>query len=155
VSGGYSDQRLAQDRFRVTFADNSLTSREQVETCLLFRGAELTVEQGYDWFMVVDREMEDEIERQIVRDPYYRPWYGPQYGDWRPYWRYRVPGGAWREWNPYHGDQFCTRDIDIQTVERFEATAENRLGRTPLPAGEENALLARDVIADCAPRRVP
>ena len=31
-SGGYSDQRIEPDRFRVTFRGNSLTSRETVET---------------------------------------------------------------------------------------------------------------------------
>ncbi|MFA5602003.1 MAG: hypothetical protein WDA06_15510, partial [Phenylobacterium sp.] len=55
VSGGFSEMRLEPDRFRVTFAGNSLTSRETVEGYLLYRAAELTVQQGYDWFEIVDR----------------------------------------------------------------------------------------------------
>ena len=152
VSGGYTDQQLASDRFRVTFAGNELTSRERVETYLLFRAAELTVEQDYDWFVVVDREMDHEIERQIVPDPYYRPWYGPRYGDWRPYWRYRIPNDTWRDWDPYHGDRFWTHEVDVRTVERFEATAEIRLGRGPVPTGEDKAVVARDVIILLQPR---
>lgn len=151
VSGGYTDQRLAENRFRVTFAGNTLTSRERVETYLLFRAAELTVEQGYDWFVVVDREMEHEIEREIRPDPFYRPWYDPAFGTWRPYWRYWGPGG-WRDWDPYHGDPFWARDLDIRTVERFEATAEIRLGRGTVPPGEAEAMIAREVIARIRPQ---
>ena len=55
TSGGYSELRLEQNRFRVTFTGNSLTSRETVEAYLLFRAAELTTQQGYDWFSIVDR----------------------------------------------------------------------------------------------------
>ena len=150
VSGGYADQRLGAERFRVTFAGNTLTSRERVESYLLFRAAELTMEQGYDWFVVVDHEMDHEIERQIVPDPYYQPWYNPAYGTWRPYWRYWDQGG-WRDWDPYHGDRFWTRDIDVRTVERFEATAEIRLGQGPVPSGEDEALAAREVIARIRP----
>ena len=38
---GYSDQRVDADRYRVSFAGNSLTSREQVEMALLLRAAEV------------------------------------------------------------------------------------------------------------------
>ena len=34
---GYSEQRVDADRFRVSFAGNSVTSREQVEMSLLLR----------------------------------------------------------------------------------------------------------------------
>ena len=36
---GYSEQRVDRDRYRVTFAGNSVTSREQVEMSLLLRAA--------------------------------------------------------------------------------------------------------------------
>ena len=129
-----------------------LTTRERVESYLLFRAAELTLEQGHDWFVVVDHEMDHEIQRQIRADPTYEPWYGTQYGDWRPYWRYQIPGDRWRDWDPYHGDPFWTRDVDVLTVERFEATAEIRLGRGAAPAGEDKAMVAREVIARIGPK---
>lgn len=65
VSGGYADERLAEDRYRVTFAGNTFTSRERVESYLLFRSAELTLQQGFDWFLVQDQEMDHLIEREI------------------------------------------------------------------------------------------
>lgn len=53
--GGYSDVQIQPDRWRVTFSGNDLTSRETVETYLLYRAAELTVQSGYDWFTTTQR----------------------------------------------------------------------------------------------------
>src|SRR4051812_30110703 len=55
TSGGYSDQRISRDRYRVVFQGNSITQRETVERYLLYRAAELTTQAGYDWFELVDR----------------------------------------------------------------------------------------------------
>jgi hypothetical protein len=52
---GYSEQRIEENRYRVSFAGNSATSRQTVEDYLLYRAAELTVQNGRDWFEVVDR----------------------------------------------------------------------------------------------------
>jgi hypothetical protein len=52
---GYSEQRIEENRYRVSFAGNSATSRQTVEDYLLYRGAELTVQTGHDWFEVVHR----------------------------------------------------------------------------------------------------
>lgn len=149
ISGGYTDHQLGEGRYRVTFAGNRLTSRETVESYLLFRSAQLTLEQGYDWFVVVDHEMDHRITREIRPDPYYRPWFSPSYGDWRPYWRYYEPEFGWREWDPYHGDRFWTEEV---TTEEFEAAAEIRMGKGAIPAGETAAMDARKVSAELGPR---
>lgn len=154
VSGGYEDQRIGEDRFRVAFAGNMFTTRERVEDYLLFRAAELTVEQDRDWFVVVDHEMEHEIEHVVRPDPRAPRSYDEVYGDWRPYWRYREYGAGWSEWNPYRGDPFFTDRTDELTIERYEATAEIRLGRGPIPAGEDKALDAREVMARVGPTLV-
>jgi hypothetical protein len=52
---GYSEQQTEENRYRVSFAGNSATSRQTVEDFLLYRAAELTVQTGHDWFQVVDR----------------------------------------------------------------------------------------------------
>jgi hypothetical protein len=52
---GYSEQRFEENRYRVSFAGNSATSRQTVEDFLLYRAAELTVQTGHDWFEVVHR----------------------------------------------------------------------------------------------------
>lgn len=55
---GYANQRLEDDRFRVTFSGNSSTSRDVVENYLLYRAAEVTKEAGADWFRVIDEDIE-------------------------------------------------------------------------------------------------
>lgn len=55
---GFSDRAIEDDRFRVTFAGNFLTTRETVEDYLLFRAAEVTLQRGYDYFLVVEKDTE-------------------------------------------------------------------------------------------------
>lgn len=55
---GYSEQQIEQNRYRVSFAGNSATSRETVENYLLYRAAQLTVRNGYEHFALVDQEIE-------------------------------------------------------------------------------------------------
>jgi hypothetical protein len=58
---GYSEQQIEENRYRVSFAGNSATSRQTVEDYLLYRAAELTVQTGHDWFEVVDRDTVQEF----------------------------------------------------------------------------------------------
>jgi hypothetical protein len=148
VSGGFSETRLEADRFRVTFAGNSLTSRDTVERYLLYRAAELTVAQGADWFSLVERQTDRKARTYVDPDPYGR--FGP-YGHWRPYWSYYGPRWGWRAWDPWYGDPFWADRIDVRTVERFEATAEIVLGRGPKPATDPRAFDAREVLANLGP----
>jgi hypothetical protein len=149
ATGGYSQERIAQDRWRVTFAGNTLTSRETVEGYLLYRAAELTLEQGRDWFQIVHRNTEHEIRRDTIRDPLYDPWWG--YPSWRPYWRYYDTRRGWNAWYPY-GDPSWSRSVDMQTVERYEASADIEMHNGARPAGNGNIFDARDVIARIGPK---
>ena len=56
--GGYSDQQLGADTFRVAFRGNEHTPASTVETYLLYRCAELAVEKGYDYFIIMDRKVD-------------------------------------------------------------------------------------------------
>lgn len=152
VSGGYSQEQLAADRFRVRFAGNSLTSRETVEAYLLYRAAELTLEQGGDWFEVLDRETEHTVTRELRRDPLYDPWFGPAYGFWRPYWNYRLVGRGWLYWDPWLARPFWADGIDRREIEEYEASAEIRIAQGPVPAGNLKTYDARKVLADIGPR---
>lgn len=53
---GYIETQLTGNRYRVTFTGNSLTPRETVQDYTLLRAAEVTLENGYDWFKIADRE---------------------------------------------------------------------------------------------------
>ena len=49
---GFSEQKLTDDQYRVTFQGNANTSRSRVEDYLLFRAAELTLENDFNYFVV-------------------------------------------------------------------------------------------------------
>lgn len=53
---GYSETKLGDDRYRVTFTGNSMTPRETVQDYALLRAAELTLESDFDWFRLVYRD---------------------------------------------------------------------------------------------------
>lgn len=125
---GYFEQRLADDRFRVTFRGNEFTSRQRVENYLLYRAAELTLQAGYDGFTLVRRDVDPNMRTRVTRDPF-----GPgPWGYWGPSWRYRY-GGTWRYWDPWGHDPFWANDVDVRTVTNYEATAEIMMyrGRRP------------------------
>lgn len=151
VSGGFSETRVTNDRFRVQFRGNTLTSRDTVERYLLYRAAELTLAQGYDWFEIDDRRT-DRTQRTYV-DPPIGPrfGYGFGYGYWQPSWRYYGAGFGWRSWNPYFGDPFFADRMDIRTVQQFEAGAEIILHRGPTPEGSARAFDARQVKQNLEP----
>lgn len=141
--GGYAEQRVDADRFRVSFAGNSVTSREQVEMGLLLRAAELTVENSYDWFATVDRATDRDVRYSVSPDPFYYDRYRPY---WSPYWSF-YRRGAWSSRNAFWGP-----DVDVREIDRFEASSEILMGRGPKPAGDPNAFDAREVIQNLGPR---
>ena len=130
---------------------NSLTTRETVEGYLLFRASELTVQTGYDWFDIVDRDTDKKVSTYVEPDPFYRPWYGG-YGYWRPAWRYYGRGYGWRGWDPFWGDPFWADRVDVRTIEKFEATAEIQLHKGAKPQGDPRAFDARAVMDNLRPR---
>ena len=140
VSGGFTDQRLDDTHFRVTFRGNDLTSREQVETYLLYRAAELTVSQGFDWFEMVSRHTENRGDAFVTG-------YG---GYWAPYWRFHG-GWGWGGWDPFWDGPWGGY-YDVQRIDRYEAIAEIAVGRGPKPGGNLRAFDARQVMANLAPK---
>lgn len=148
--GGYYEERTGTDRWQVSFAGNTLTSRETVEGYLLYRAAELTLEQGRDWFEILEREVEREVRRETYRDPFYDPWWG--YPSWRPYWRYYDPRLGWRYWYPGYGDPFWAGRPETRTVERYEVHADIVLHSGAKPAGNGRTFDAREVIQMLGPR---
>ena len=150
IHGGFSEQQLGADRYVVRFHGNEFTSRDRVEGYLLYRAAQLTLEKGFDTFVMVDRHTEHDVETYVRPDPFYSPWYGPSYGYWHPDWRYYVPGAGWYGWHPGTGPFWRDRP-DIVRFEAFEATAEILLRRGPPAPGEHRAFDARKVMADLGP----
>ncbi|MCQ8183806.1 CC0125/CC1285 family lipoprotein [Parvularcula maris] len=133
---GFADQKIEDNRYRISFRGNSLTTREQVETALLLRAAEITLENGYDHFFVVSDETETE-RRTRVTD------LGPRYGAFGYYGFGPFPYYA-RGFGPgFFGPGF--NDVDIRETQRYTAIAFVVLGRGPKPEGDLTAYDARDV----------
>jgi hypothetical protein len=145
-AGGYGDTKLDATHWRVTFSGNSLTSRETVERYLLYRAAELTVNQGGDWFEEVQQATDRRTE--VFADPFYSSW-GYGYG-WRPYWSFRRPGfyGGWATWGPGWA-------IDpwgpgaFESFDRYQASAQIVVGKGSKP--DPRALDAHEVMMNLGP----
>jgi hypothetical protein len=153
TSGGYSERSLEANRWQVSFAGNSLTDRRTVETYLLYRAAELTLAQGYDWFSVVDRQTDRDT--RVYVDPYFSTW---GFGGWDPRWRLygsRFGGwsrwGGWGGWGGGFGPGWGSSPLDFREVTRFEANAEIFMGKGPKPPNDARAMDARAVIERLGP----
>ena len=105
---GYTDLRLTENRFRVTYAGGNASTRVEVEDYLLRRSAEVMLDSGYSHFVFDARDTNAET--------YYRSNFGPQsrfglgYGFGpSPYYYSRFAFG-----NPFYGN-------DLRPITRFEA----------------------------------
>jgi hypothetical protein len=141
-STGYADERLASNRYRITFHGNSATRRETVENFLLLRAAEVTRNAGFEWFAFDQRDTE-------AKTTYITPFAG------YPYW-----GAGWGRFGWYHRswlydpwDPFWADNPIPRT--RYEAYAEIVM-LTPAQAKDDaHALNAADVIARLGPAAAP
>lgn len=82
---GYAETQLGADHWRVEFIGDDFTSRDTVNNYLLYRAAELTRENGHEWFVMSAPAVseESEIIIEAERPQAYRERY------WRPHWRRR------------------------------------------------------------------
>ena len=55
-TGGFSETQLGENVFQVSFSGNSYTSRKKASDFTLLRAAELSLENGFKYFIVVDSE---------------------------------------------------------------------------------------------------
>lgn len=51
--GGYSDMKIQDDTFSISFSGNSSTSTERAGAFALLRCAEVTLENGYNYFTII------------------------------------------------------------------------------------------------------
>ena len=164
LRNGFSEQKIENDRVKVTFDGNSLTDRQTVETYLLYRAAELTKAQGYDYFILTDRAT-DKKSRLVdtgFTDPYYGlfdySYFHPRFGWSSPYYRpYYHPfyRSSWSHFGPRFGayDPFYDswgRNFDYREITRYRASAEVKFGRGAKPSNMDNAFDAGEVLQNLA-----
>lgn len=135
---GFSEAAIEPNRYRVAFAGNSLTDLEAVEDGMLYRAAELTLELGYDWFRVVNRNLDE--DRNIVSVDFPRT-------RWVSY-RYFHPRHGW----VWRNDPVWDYDREYREVTRYEAISEIVMFEGTPPGDDASAYGARNVIDSLEPR---
>ena len=138
---GFSEQQIENNRVRITFRGNTVTDRETVETYLLYRAAELTLQGGRDYFVVANRDTEEHSRLQSTGPHYPSFWYD---------YRFFSPRHGWSPWyDPFWSDYSSYREVT-----RYEAVAEIAMFSGRKPADDPNAFDAREVQANLQGRIV-
>ena len=121
---GYTEQRIEKNRYRVSFFGNSRTPKQTVENYLLYRAAELTLQAGYDYFVLASNDTEANTR--------YQQTFGGYYGFGSYYWYPHAALGASATSTPitqyeaqanvvmFGGDK---RDNDVQAFDAREVRA--------------------------------
>jgi hypothetical protein len=69
LEGGYSQTRLGADLFTVIFQGNAHLPRRTAESYALYRSAEVSIESGFDYFVVVSGNTDLSPQLLAGREP--------------------------------------------------------------------------------------
>ncbi|MEL7130342.1 MAG: hypothetical protein AAGK23_12425 [Pseudomonadota bacterium] len=142
-NGGYLDQQIETNRWAISFAGNTLTDRQTVETYLLYRAAELTSQQGFDYFQIVTRDTD--VESRFIAtgfsSPFFYNFYG--FGPHAGFGRAGFRGRGFSRFGGFHSgfghgfggyyDPFFGGPSSFQERVNYEATAEIVMGKGEKP----------------------
>jgi hypothetical protein len=132
---GYSEDKIEADRYRIMFKGNTLTNKDTVETYMLYRAAELTLQSGFDTFTIAHRDT-DKQSRTRVTGGYYSAFS----------YSYFSPRRGWF----YDYDPFFDRP-QYEQVTQYEASAEIVMSKGPKGSNPES-FDAHDVSANLGPK---
>jgi hypothetical protein len=135
---GYTTQPIEANRFRISFRGNSLTARQTVDTYMLYRAAEVTLQNGGDYFVVVNKDVDKNTAYENYGDDLAWGWGG----GWG--WRHGFGG-------PGFGPGFGGGMDYSRPVNSYDAIADIVTYRGPKPAGDPNAYDAREVLKAIGP----
>ncbi|MEL7031609.1 MAG: hypothetical protein AAGL97_04395 [Pseudomonadota bacterium] len=122
---GYSDQKIEENRYRVSYNGDASTPRAMVENYLLYRMSEITLEQDYDYFKVIDTDTECHTEYETLGD--------------QPCTRANASAPMF----PYCGFGYvCNPSQTIRETKRYEAVASITLHNGEKPAEDPHAFSA-------------
>jgi hypothetical protein len=120
--GIFTLQKKGTARYHLVVKGHQFTSRDAIEKYLLYRAAELTLDQHDNWFTLIETRAKGDTAPPSKPDPEglrfsFRMAY------WRPAWRYKLAGAAaWQNWSPFSGAAFPV--TDPKTVTDFEVSAD-------------------------------
>ena len=139
ASYGYSADQLDDTTWRVSFKGNSSTHREVVEDYVLYRSAELALEQGAEGFVV----LKDDVDKDVSYYGTGYPYGGFGFGSYRRFGHGRR--GHYSSFGYYHGGP-------SRTVNRYTSLVTIRLYLDAAPEGLGPAFDARDLVDTLGPR---
>lgn len=133
---GYSEERLDPETWRLRFAGNAVTPREQVEDYLLFRAAEIAKGAEASGFVVLSQD----VERKTFYAGNYRPpIFTGLYGR-----SYFIHGR--------HRGLFYAQPTAYRPIDRYTAHGTIRLFRGAAPEGLGVPFNAEEVLTTLGPR---
>jgi hypothetical protein len=138
-STGYTDEKLDQNRYRITYIGNSSTTRETVEDFLMLRSAQVVAQAGGHYFMFDMRDTK-------ARTTYLTDFEGfPGWGPPGPPF-----GWYWHSW-PYYDDQ----QAESRPITQYHAYAEIVLLTDAQAAKEPRSIDAQSIIEHLGPKAAP
>ncbi len=136
---GYSDIQIDHNTVKVSFRGNAVTSKDTVETYLLFRCAEVTVEKGYDWFATVSES--GETKQGTLNTPGYYTGSGNTSG--------HISGNSVFATTNTQGTYFPSQTINFRM---FGASAVIKMFKGEKPEDALGAYDAREVVKFMGPK---
>ncbi len=132
---GYTTQQIESNRFRVSFKGNSVTNRQTVDTYMLYRAAEVTLQNAGDYFVVVNKDVDKNTAYENYGDDLAWGWGG---------------GWGWRH-GGWGGPGFGGGIDYTRPISNYDAIADVVTYRGTKPAGNANAYDAREVMNAIGP----
>lgn len=136
---GFSDEKVDATHYIVNFQGDTSTSREMVEDYLLFRAAELTLDNNYDYFTVLEQSEDHEtkvIPTKPISGVRHREHEHSSYS-----YPYYLDGYDWDKTGRMNNIEL-TRHAASTYIEMFEGKA---------PSGNPFAFNAEDIISELDP----
>jgi len=120
--GIFTLQKKGGTRYHLVVKGHTFTSRDAIEKYLLYRAAELTLDQHDNWFTLIETRAKGDTappskpDMEGLRFSFRMPY-------WRPAWRYKLAGAAaWQSWSPFSSAAFPANEP--KTVTDFEVSAD-------------------------------
>jgi hypothetical protein len=135
-NAGYRERKLDHNKYRIVFTGNNVTPREIVEIYLLYRAAEVTLENSYEYFLVNEQQMDTKTSYYSSAPAFYSS-YGV--GRRRYAFPYYASGYSW------------AASSGVQTQDRYEAIAYITLYKDKAKEEKPEFYNAREVLENLGP----
>jgi hypothetical protein len=132
ATDGYTTQQIESNRFHISFKGNSQTTRQTVDSYMLYHAAEVTIQNGFDYFVIDNRAVDKDTAYENYGDTLAWGW-----------------GGGW---GFRRGFGFAEPDtVYSQPINSYDAVADIVLFHGAKPTNQPDAYDAREVLNALGP----